>query len=175
MQVITPTLSSLPISSFEYAHSLSPVTAIDAITEMQTELMDAFLRFNNHVNSPESTQIRAQIYLQLAVYAEIENEIFYPAIKHALAEKHLLPELQMTFDPLIELVKQLDFHHPDHRLHEQNIVDLEKYLTHYINAQRNEMFVKAEKLEINTYELGALIRMRRAELMMAISYVSVGR
>jgi hypothetical protein len=144
----------------------SKLTALEAMTAFQDKIVDAFLAFRHEYHSPQSRQlIRIQVYAYLAIYAKIEHEIFYPAIRQALTDKHLLPELQLTFDPLIETVKQLDFDHPDPALHEKNIYDLEKYFLHYIKAQRIEMFVKAEKLGLNTLALGEVIQKRQDEML----------
>lgn len=74
-------------------------------------------------------------------------------------------ELQMTFDPLIELISQMDFQNPNIAMHDHNIIDLEKYFNYYVKVQREEMFVKAERLGLNMANLGQKIHYRKIELL----------
>jgi hypothetical protein len=166
-----------PISTFDFEQhiiksgSQAIQSGLTLMTDLQDEIIDSFQNFKHAYGSPNARQeIRHHIYDSLTAYAKIEDEIFYPAIRQALIDKQLLPELQLTFDPLIELVKQLDLEHPNAELHEKNILDLEKYFLHYVKTQRVEMFVKAEKLGLDTLAMGELIQKRKTELLQERQY-----
>ena len=139
--------------------------AIQLLTAYQNEILDLFKHYRHCTIDKQKQNFKARIYLNLAIYAQIEDEIFYPAIKKALLKKGLLPELQITFDPLVELISQIDFQNPNNEMHDHNITDLEKYFHFYVKVQREEMFVKAEKLELNMAILGQKIHLRKIELL----------
>lgn len=139
--------------------------AIQLLIGYQDEILDLFKHYRHSDSSKSKHHLKSRIYLNLAIYAQIEDEVFYPAIKMALAEKGLLPELQLTFDPLVELISQIDFQNPNTVMHDHNIVDLEKYFNYYVQVQRDEMFVKAEKLGLNMETLGQKIHLRKIQLL----------
>lgn len=157
------TVNSTRPSSFVFFDQQQ--NAVQLLTAYQNEILDLFKHYRYCDSDKQKHNFKSRIYLNLAIYAQIEDEIFYPAIKKALLKKGLLPELQITFDPLIELISQIDFHNPNNEMHDHNIIDLEKYFNYYVKVQREEMFVKAEKLELNMEVLGQKIHLRKIELL----------
>lgn len=139
--------------------------AIELLIAHQDEILDLFKHYRHSDSIKIKQNLRARLYLNLAIYAQIEDEVFYPAIKLALRKRGLSPDLQMTFDPLVELISQIDFQNSDMAMHDHNIVDLEKYFHYYVKVQREEMFVKAEKLNLNLAILGQKIHLRKLELL----------
>ncbi len=138
--------------------------ALEVLNDFQSEILELFKSFQNSTSLKQTQTTICQIYNALSIYAQIEHDIFYPTLRKALKEKGLEPELQLTFDPLIELVSQIDFKNQDLKLHEQNIADLETYFSYYVETQRNETFVKASKLDIDLDALGKRIDRRKMEL-----------
>ena len=140
--------------------------ALEILSNSQQEILDLFKNFKTSTFLKIKKNLIPKIYNALTVYARIEHEIFYPTLRRALRQKGLLPELQLSFDPLLELISQIDFKNPHLALHEQNIVDMEKYFTFYVEAQKNEIFIKANKLEIDLATLGKRIERRKMELVL---------
>lgn len=138
--------------------------ALEILSESQQEILDLFKSFENSTSLRVRSSLIPQIYNALTVYAKLEHEIFYPTLRKALQQKGLMPELQLSFDPLLELLSHIDFKNPDFALHEKNIADLEKYFTLYAEAQKNEVFVKTEKLEVDLAVLGKRLIRRKMEL-----------
>lgn len=150
-------IPSLPLINQDY-------DALEILSDSQQEILDLFKSFQSSTSLKVRRSLIPQIYNALTVYARLEHEIFYPTLRKALQQKGLLPELQLSFDPLLELISHIDFQNPDLALHEKNIADLEKYFTLYAEAQKNEIFVKAEKLEIDSAMLGKRLERRKMEL-----------
>lgn len=161
-------MEQLTVNSTEHSHFRffnQQQNAIQLLNAYQDEILDLFQRYRYCETDQQKHHFKSRIYLNLAIYAQIEEEIFYPAIKQFLQQKGSMPELQMTFDPLIELISQMDFQNPDIAMHDHNIIDLEKYFNYYVQVQREEMFVKAEKLGLNLDILGQKIHQRKIELL----------
>lgn len=138
--------------------------ALEILSDFQNEIIELFRSFQNSTSLKTTQTLICNIYNALTIYAQIEQEIFYPAIRKALKQQGEEPELHLTFDPLLELISQIDFKNPDLALHEQNIADLESYFSFYAETQRNEVFAKAAKLEIDMDTLGKRIDRRKMEL-----------
>lgn len=138
--------------------------ALEILSDFQSEIMDLFSSFKNSTSLKTTQTLICNIYNALAIYAQIEHEIFYPALRKALKQQGLEPDLKLTFDPLLELISQIDFKNPDMALHEQNVADLESYFSFYAQTQKNEVFAKAAKMQIDMEALGKRIDRRRMEL-----------
>lgn len=165
---IPETLNSIPSPQLFDQH----YDALEILSDFQSEILDLFKSFKDSTSLKTTQSLICHIYNALAIYAQIEHEIFYPALRKALKQQGLEPELELTFDPLLELISQIDFKNPDMALHEQNIADLESYFSFYAHTQKNEVFTKAAKMPIDMEALGKRIDRRRMELALLKSMES---
>lgn len=165
---IPETLNSIPSPQLFDHH----YDALEILSDFQSEIIELFKSFKNSTSLKTTQTLICNIYNSLAIYAQIEHEIFYPALRKAMKQQGLEPELELTFDPLLELISQIDFKNPDMALHEQNIADLESYFSFYAETQRNEIFTKAAKMQIDMEALGKRVDRRKMELTLLKSMES---
>lgn len=84
-----------------------------------------------------------RICLELTVHAQIEEEIFYPAMRAAIKETDLLDEAQVEHQTLRDLIEQLqDMPSPD-EMFDAKVKVLGEYTDHHVKEERTEMFPKA--------------------------------
>jgi hemerythrin superfamily protein len=107
----------------------------------------------------------ATICLELSVHAQVEEEIFYPAVKAALKDKELVPEAQVEHASLKELIAQVKDKEPDGEMFDAKIKVMSEYTKHHVKEEQNEMFPKAKATRLDMNELGASIAARKEELM----------
>ena len=103
----------------------------------------------------------------LSVHAEIEEEIFYPAARDALAEKgeDMLDEAEVEHASIKSLVEQLKDAEPDEDMYDAKVKVLCEYVTHHVKEEEGEMFPKIKKTGLDLDELGAEMMERKTELM----------
>ena len=108
-----------------------------------------------------------QICKALTVHAEIEEEIFYPAARDALAEKDedMLDEAEVEHASIKNLVEQIQDADPDDELFDAKVKVLCEYVTHHVKEEENEMFPRVKKTDLDLDELGAELMERKQELM----------
>ncbi|MBB1600832.1 hemerythrin domain-containing protein [Variovorax sp. UMC13] len=88
-------------------------------------------------------ELADQICLELTVHAQIEEEIFYPALRAAIKAEDLLDEAEVEHASAKDLIAQIqDGDENDHRWCAKVIV-LGEYIDHHVKEERNEIFVKA--------------------------------
>jgi len=109
----------------------------------------------------------AQICSELTIHAQIEEEIFYPAVKQALKDHELVPEATVEHATLKDLIAQVKDVEPDGEMFDAKIKVLSEYVKHHVKEEQNEMFPKAEATKLDMMELGAQMAARKAELMAA--------
>src|ERR1700704_2419474 len=144
----------------------------DAITLLMSdhdEVEELFNQFQKaKKNGGDRADIVEQICKALTVHAEIEEEIFYPAARDALAEEDgedLLDEAEVEHASIKSLVEQLQDSDPDDDLYDAKVKVLCEYVTHHVKEEEGEMFPKVKKTDLNLEELGTKLMERKQELM----------
>lgn len=109
----------------------------------------------------------AEICTALSVHAQIEEEIFYPAVKAALKDKLLVPEATIEHGGIKALVAQLEGLEPDGEMYDAKVKVLSEYVEHHVKEEQNEMFPKAKATSLDLVELGTRLAARKADLLAA--------
>ena len=114
---------------------------------------------------PNKKALVAKICTALSVHAQIEEEIFYPAVKAALKDKLLVPEAAVEHAGVKDLIAQLKGLEPDGEMYDAKVKVLSEYVKHHVKEEQNEMFPKARASSIDMAELGARMVARNDDLM----------
>ncbi len=111
----------------------------------------------------------AQICIALTVHAQIEEEIFYPAVKKALKDHELVPEATVEHATLKNLIAQVKDVEPHGEIFDAKIKVLSEYVKHHVKEEQNEMFPKVEASKLDMIKLGAQMAARKEELMVTVA------
>jgi len=106
-----------------------------------------------------------QICMELRVHAQVEEEIFYPAVKKVLNDHVLVPEAVVEHATLKSLIAQVENIEPDGEMYDAKIKVLNEYVKHHVKEEQDEMFPKAKATHINMVESGDKIVARKQELI----------
>jgi hemerythrin superfamily protein len=102
----------------------SPPKAPDAIAILTADhqgVSDLFDEYEKAKSKTKKKQIVAQICAELTVHAQIEEEIFYPAVKLALKDKELVPEVAVEHASIKSMIAQVEGVDPDGEEYEARI------------------------------------------------------
>lgn len=124
-----------------------------------------FAEYEKARSKDKKKELVAQICQELSVHAQVEEEIFYPAVKHALKDKELIPEATVEHATLKALIAQVEGVEPDGEMFDAKIKVLSEYVEHHVKEEQNEMFPKANATKLDMAELGAEITARKEELL----------
>ena len=84
-----------------------------------------------------------QICMELTVHAQIEEEIFYPALRQAIKDTDLLAEAEVEHQTAKDLIAQIqEMAEPD-EMFEAKVKVLGEYIDHHVKEEKNEIFPKA--------------------------------
>ena len=150
------------------AAAKTPAPAKDAIAllkadhEAVSHLFDEFEKARSVANKKS---LVAEICSSLSVHAQIEEEIFYPAVKAALKDKLLVPEATVEHAGVKRLIAQLEGAEPDGEMYDAKVKALSEYVKHHVKEEQNEMFPKAKTVSLDMVELGARMAARKDELL----------
>ena len=107
----------------------------------------------------------AEICTALSVHAQVEEEIFYPAVKAALKDKVLVPEAIVEQAGMKALIAQIEGMTPDGEMYDAKVKVLCEYVKHHVKEEHTEMFPKAKATSLDMVDLGARMAARKADLM----------
>lgn len=113
----------------------------------------------------EKKRIVSKICTELTVHGQIEEEIFYPAVKLALKDKELIPEARVEHATLKTLVDQVRGIEPDGEIFDAKIEVMHEYVKHHVKEEQEKMFPKATATNLNMMELGTKLSERKAQLL----------
>jgi len=129
--------------------------------ELVSELFD---EYEASRSSAKKKKIVAQICDELTVHAQVEEEIFYPAVKRALKDHELIPEARVEHATLKDLIAQVEGKDPDDEMFDARINVMREYVKHHVKEEQNEIFPKAKSTDLDMMELGAKLSERKEEL-----------
>ncbi len=144
-------------------------TKVDATALLRADhkLVSELFEQYEKARSPEKKKdLVAQICLELTVHAQIEEEIFYPAVKAALKDAGLVPEARVEHETLKTLIAQIEGAEPDGEDFDARVKVLSEYVKHHVKEEQSEMFPKAKassKLDLKA--LGQQMQERKEALM----------
>ncbi len=142
--------------------------AQDATTLLRADhklVSGLFAEYEKTRSSTKKKQLVSKICTELSVHAQVEEEIFYPAVKQALKDKELIPEATVEHATLKDLIAQVEGVEPDGEMFDAKIKVMCEYVEHHVKEEQNEMFPKAKSTGLDMVELGARLSERKAELL----------
>ena len=140
----------------------------DAIALLKTDhqaVSKMFAEYEKTRSVIEKKALVAEICDALTVHAQIEEEIFYPAVKAAMKDKLLVPEATVEHASVKDLIAQLEGVEPDGEMYDAKVRVLSEYVKHHVKEEQNEMFAKAKASSVDMVELGASMAARKEELL----------
>jgi DUF438 domain-containing protein len=113
----------------------------------------------------EKRALAEQICLALTVHADVEEEIFYPAMRESIDDDLALDEAEVEHAAAKDLILQIQGMDPDDALYDAKVLVLGEYVEHHVEEEETEIFPAAEKSGIDLDALGAELAERKQELL----------
>lgn len=144
--------------------------AKDAIALLKADhatVSGLFADYEKTDSTKKKKALVAELCTELNVHTQIEEEIFYPAIKAALKDKLLVPEATVEHGGIKNLIAQIEGVEPDGAGYDAKVKVLSEYVKHHVKEEHTEMFPKVKASSLDLVELGAQMAVRKAELLAA--------
>jgi len=139
--------------------------AIDLLKADHRAVEELFEKFENAKGGKPKQAIAEQICMELIVHAQIEEEIFYPAVKDAV-EEDIYTEAHVEHDGAKVLIAQILRGNPDDEFYDANVKVLSEMIKHHVKEEemRDGMFAQARTGDVDLVEVGAQLKQRKADL-----------
>jgi hemerythrin superfamily protein len=142
-----------------------PKDAIALLKADHEAVSQMFTEYESLRSADKKKALVAKICMALSVHAQIEEEIFYPAVKDALKDKVLVPEATVEHAGVKDLIAQIEGIEPDGEMYDAKVKVLSEYVKHHVKEEQNEMFPKVKASSLDIVDLGVLMAVRKDELM----------
>ena len=113
----------------------------------------------------ERRQLAERICMELTVHAQLEEELFYPAVREAIKEHDLLDEAAVEHASAKELIAQIQSATEVDDMFDAKVKVLGEYIDHHVKEERNEMFPKARDSKLDLVAMRDELQARKEELM----------
>jgi hypothetical protein len=144
-----------------------PKTAPDAIALLKADhrkVEELFEKFEK--SRSKKAEIAKKICMELTVHTLIEEDIFYPACKDAVAQDKL-DEAQVEHDSAKILIAEIESASPGDDFFEAKVKVLSEEIEHHVKEEeeRGGIFAQIKQSDIDLNALGARMQARKEELM----------
>jgi len=110
-------------------------------------------------------RLAERICLELTVHAQIEEEIFYPAIRKAVKDDLMMNEAEVEHMSAKDLIAQIQEMNAGDPMLDAKVTVLGEYIDHHVKEERNEMFPKARATKVDLVKVRQQLEARKEELM----------
>ena len=131
-----------------------------------THVLATFHQFHADTPAPVKRAIANTVCLALEIHAQLEEEIFYPAVRAAQGDAAVLDKSVPEHDEMRRLIARLRELSPDNAEFDSTINELMRDVIHHVADEETVMLPDAERLIPDQLsELGARMTARRFELV----------
>jgi hemerythrin superfamily protein len=141
--------------------------AIALLEAQHREVEEMFKKFEALTDRAKASKkkVTDQICTALTLHAQIEEEIFYPAVREASKEtEDMVDEAVVEHASAKDLIAQLEEMDPDEDLYDAKVKVLSEQIEHHVEEEEQEMFPKVRKLGLDLAALGEEMAIRMDEL-----------
>jgi hemerythrin superfamily protein len=156
-----------PKSSDKSSSTTTNQDAFALLTADHKRVKSLFKEFESLKDEGEDDQkatLVETICNELTIHAQIEEEIFYPALRDAIDDEDLMDEADVEHASAKQLIAQLEQLEVGGDHYDATVTVLGEYIDHHVKEEEGEMFSKARKADIDSASLGEELAIRKAEL-----------
>jgi hypothetical protein len=145
----------------------NPKDGLQLLAADHRKVEDLFARFEAATGTSAKERLVREICTELKVHAQIEEEIYYPAIRGKV-EEDALDEAYVEHDGAKLLINELEAAEPAEDYYDAKVKVLSEMIEHHVKEeekQRDNLFQQTRAADIDLEALGAQLAARKAELM----------
>lgn len=137
----------------------------DAIALLDADHMHVeqlFAEYQTAGDSEHKKHLAHTICHELTIHAQIEEEIFYPAVRRATGDNQMVDDAKKEHDNARELINVIEAGPYD----DATLTKLQRVIEHHVKEEREEMFDHARRSPgLDLMQLGQQLEQRKSELM----------
>jgi hemerythrin superfamily protein len=147
--------------------SMTYENAIAMLKADHRKVESLFKEFEGADDAATQERLAREIVQELAVHAELEEQVFYPAVQAALGEEasDLVMEAVIEHGSLKMLIGQIEDTEPGDELFKPSVKVLKEYVQHHVKEEENQMMPKASRAGVDLEALGEEMAALKLQLL----------
>jgi hypothetical protein len=149
------------------AANTEPKDGLQLLAADHRKVEGLFESFEKATGTAAKEKLVRQICTELKVHAQIEEEIYYPAVRGKVEDADL-DEAYVEHDSAKLLINELEAAEPDESFYDAKVKVLSELIEHHVEEeekQRDNLFQQTRAADIDLEALGARLAARKAELL----------
>jgi hemerythrin superfamily protein len=140
--------------------------ALDLLREDHTAVAEEFDRYEDlDDDDHEGKQaLVSRIIRMLTVHVRIEEELFYPALRHAVGAQTVMDEADVAHAMIRQLMADLNRTTADASHFDAKVRNLAQLVEHHVQEEEGQMFQEARASSLNLVAIGGQLDAYRAAL-----------
>ena len=140
-------------------------TLLDSDHRKVKKLFKQYEELAGSRSTQQRRELALEICMELTVHAQLEEEIFYPALRASLKETDLLDEAEVEHATAKDLIEQIqDAGEVDDKF-DALVTVLGEYIDHHVKEERGEIFPKARDSKLDLVQMREQLMARKEELV----------
>jgi hemerythrin superfamily protein len=125
-----------------------------------------FAKFEQAKTVAAKKRIAGQACQELEIHAQLEEEIFYPAVRKNLGAEDMVEEAKQEHQQAKQIISELKkiSAEEDDQV-EEKFSELVECIQHHVEEEEGEMLPKVEQSDMDLADIGGEMTKRRKELM----------
>ena len=144
---------------------MGSVSAIDLLEQDHREVEGFFDEYEKFEDADEKERIALKICLALTVHTQIEEEVFYPAVREAIERAELIDEAIVEHASAKQLISEIEEMDSNDELYDAKVKVLGEQVRHHVEEEEDELFPEIESSELDLETLGKKMAERKAALL----------
>ncbi len=147
------------------ANSSGGVDATALLHKDHETVSGLFEQYEKARSATKKFDLVQEICNELTIHAQVEEEIFYPAVRTSTADDDMMDEAAVEHASLKNLIAQVKGKDVETEpMFDGKITVLSEYVKHHVKEEEGEMFPKARKSGVDLKALGAQLQTRKEAL-----------
>jgi hemerythrin superfamily protein len=127
---------------------------IEMLLEDHKKVQTLFNDFNKSEDEAATQGIVNKVCAELTVHAQLEEEIFYPAVREVIDNADLMDKAMVEHAAAKYLVHELEAMQASDALYKAKFTVLGEYVNHHIEEEQTQIFPKVKEAKIDLESLG---------------------
>ena len=140
--------------------------ALNLLRQDHARVKELFGRFEKARSEEQKAKLAETICNELKVHAQIEEDVFYPAVREALEDEELIDEAQVEHESAKQLIAQIEGGSAGDPLFDARVKVLGEYVNHHVEEEEGELFREVRRTELDLVALGGQLAQRKEQLRM---------
>jgi len=138
--------------------------ALRMLKDDHDKVKDLFEKFESSRSDDKKGEIAQTICRELTVHTQLEEEIFYPAVRAAIDDEDVMNEAVVEHASAKDLIADIQKMSTDDDMFDAKVTVLGEFVNHHIREEQNQMFPQVRKTDLDLNDLAEQMRARKQEL-----------